>query len=122
MTMAHGLEARVPFLDAEVIGHAMGLPAQYKELEYAVEKAHLRRAFDGWLPEELLWRRKSQFGTGSGAQDLLGPGLRARAGEADLRASAAPVRAREELVYYRAFRRALPEIRPEAVLTRFATA
>jgi asparagine synthase (glutamine-hydrolysing) len=32
------------------------------------------------------------------------------------------VRSKEELAYYRAFRRALPEVRPDAVLTRFALA
>ncbi|MFC7343844.1 asparagine synthase (glutamine-hydrolyzing) [Saccharopolyspora griseoalba] len=122
VTMAHGLEARVPFLDAEVIAHAMSLPAGCKELDDGFEKAHLRRAFAGWLPEELLWRRKLQFGTGSGAQETLAPKLESLATAAELDAADAPVRTREELAYYRAFRRALPRVRPEAVLTRFATA
>ncbi|KAA5831209.1 asparagine synthase (glutamine-hydrolyzing) [Saccharopolyspora hirsuta] len=122
VTMAHGLEARVPFLDADVIAHAMSLPDELKQLENGVEKAHLRRAFTGWLPDELLWRRKSQFGTGSGAQDLLTPHWESRVTDADLATTDAPVRTKEELAYHRTFRNALPNVRPEAVLTRFATA
>src|SRR5437764_12120952 len=68
VTMAHGLEARVPFLDGEVIRHALRLPAQWKlSTAKEPEKRLLREAFDGWLPGELLWRDKSQFGDGSGA-------------------------------------------------------
>ncbi|MBM4792345.1 asparagine synthase (glutamine-hydrolyzing) [Streptomyces sioyaensis] len=125
VTMAHGLEARVPFLDAQVIAHAVSLPPELKGLEPdGMEKGHLRRAFTGWLPEQLLWRRKVQFGTGSGAQDVLAP--QPGAGDhdrvSDAEASEMGLRTEEEIAYYRAFRRALPDVRPEAVLTRFATA
>ncbi|MGW7514080.1 asparagine synthase (glutamine-hydrolyzing) [Streptomyces sp. NPDC054796] len=127
VTMAHGLEARVPFLDTEVIGHAMSLPAEVKSLEPdGMEKGHLRRAFAGWLPEGLLWRRKEEFGTGSGARDVLGAGWEERIGDAEFAAArdaegAPELRGKEELAYYRAFCRALPGVRPQAVLTRFAT-
>ncbi|MFI9024205.1 asparagine synthase (glutamine-hydrolyzing) [Streptomyces sp. NPDC053560] len=128
VTMAHGLEARVPFLDADVIAHAMSLPATVKALEDdGMEKGHLRRAFAGRLPEHLLWRRKEQFGTGSGAQSVLTPWWATRITDAELEAAVADegtpdLRSKEELGYYRIFRGALPDIRPEAVITRFATA
>jgi len=127
VTMAHSLEARVPFLDADVIGHAMSLPPELKGLEPdGMEKGHLRRAFAGWLPESLLWRRKVQFGTGSGAQDVLAPHFDGLIADGELaaerRESGVDLRSNEELAYYRAFRRALPSVRPEAVITRFATA
>ena len=125
-TMAHGLEARVPFLDADVFEHAMALPPELKTMDHGMEKTHLRRAFDGWLPGHLLWRRKSAFGTGSGAQDVMGPRWEARFTDAELAAArdtvTPPLRTKEELGYYEIFRRALPGVRPEAVLTRFATA
>ena len=35
------------------------------------EKRLLREAFEGWLPDELLWREKAEFGDGSGAKDVL---------------------------------------------------
>ncbi|MGY0489623.1 asparagine synthase (glutamine-hydrolyzing) [Streptomyces sp. WG-D5] len=128
VTMAHGLEARVPFLDRDVIAHAMSLPAHLKALEAdGMEKGHLRRAFAGWLPERLLWRRKEQFGTGSGAEGVLSPLWDTRITDAEYAAAAAEpgapeLRSKEELGYYRTFRAALPGVRPQAVLTRFATA
>lgn len=128
VTMAHGLEARVPFLDHDVMAHAMSLPAHMKGLEDdGMEKGHLRRAFTGRLPEHLLWRRKEQFGTGSGAEGLLSPLWNSRITEDEFAAAVAgdgapELRSKEELGYYRTFRTALPGIRPEAVLTRFATA
>jgi asparagine synthase (glutamine-hydrolysing) len=127
VTMAHGLEARVPFLDSDVIAHAMSLPPELKVLEPdGTEKGHLRRAFAGWLPESLLWRRKVQFGTGSGAQDVLAPHFGELIVDGELatarRESGVELRSNEELAYYRAFRRAFPSVRPEAVITRFATA
>ncbi|GAB2985566.1 asparagine synthase B [Amycolatopsis acidiphila] len=127
VTMAHGLEARVPFLDTAVVTHAMSLPDEVKLLgEDGIEKSHLRRAFTGWLPDSVLWRRKLEFGTGSGAQDLLTPYWERQVSDDDLAVARADtdtqVRSKEELAYYRAFRRALPEIRPHSVLTRFALA
>ncbi|MBF8189964.1 asparagine synthase (glutamine-hydrolyzing) [Nonomuraea sp. K274] len=127
VTMAHGLEARVPFLDADVIAHAMSLPPELKALESGgMEKGHLRRAFAGRLPDRLLWRRKAQFGTGSGAQDLLTGHFERRVSDEELSAARGEcdfeLRTKEELAYYRVFRHALPFVRPEAVLTRFATA
>ncbi|WIX77338.1 asparagine synthase (glutamine-hydrolyzing) [Amycolatopsis carbonis] len=124
VTMAHGLEARVPFLDTAVVTHAMSLPDEVKVLgPDGVEKSHLRRAFTGWLPGSILWRRKLEFGSGSGAEDLLTPYWERRVSDADLSANRdAQVRSKEELSYYRAFRRALPRIRPRSVLTRFAVA
>jgi asparagine synthase (glutamine-hydrolysing) len=127
VTMAHGLEARVPFLDSDVIAHAMSLPPELKALEPdGTEKGHLRRAFVGWLPESLLWRRKVQFGTGSGVQDVLAPHFDRLIGDGELATarleSGIELRSNEELAYYRAFRRALPSVRPDAVITRFATA
>ncbi|CAA9487478.1 MAG: Asparagine synthetase [glutamine-hydrolyzing], partial [uncultured Solirubrobacteraceae bacterium] len=49
VTMAHGLEARVPFLDREVIDWALALPPQVKLFGAGTpEKKLLREAFAGW--------------------------------------------------------------------------
>ncbi|MFP3915065.1 MAG: asparagine synthase (glutamine-hydrolyzing) [Actinomycetota bacterium] len=75
MTMAHSLEARVPFLDPEVVEVAMDIPPGLKLRRdrhgNLVEKWILRRAFSDLLPEEIVWRTKSQFDEGSGAVDRL---------------------------------------------------
>ncbi len=31
-----------------------------------MEKYILREAFDGWIPDEILWRQKEQFSDGVG--------------------------------------------------------
>ncbi|WP_449428632.1 asparagine synthase B [Rhodanobacter umsongensis] len=65
--MAWGVEARVPFLDLEFIDVAMGLDAQHKMAgQGRIEKAVLRKAFEGALPDSILWRQKEQFSDGVG--------------------------------------------------------
>ncbi|NGY35930.1 asparagine synthase B [Flavobacterium sp. XN-5] len=71
-TMAHGLEARVPFLDKEFLGIAMRINAEEKQPKTydGKEKYILRKAFDTpedpYLPQEVLWRQKEQFSDGVG--------------------------------------------------------
>ncbi|MGY5848899.1 asparagine synthase B [Salegentibacter sp. F14] len=71
-TMAHGLEARVPFLDKDFLEVAMETQAKYKmpKTYDGVEKYIVRKAFDTpdepFLPEEVLWRQKEQFSDGVG--------------------------------------------------------
>jgi len=65
--MAWGVEARVPFLDLEFLDVAMGLDARYKMAGHGrIEKAVLREAFQGALPDSILWRQKEQFSDGVG--------------------------------------------------------
>jgi asparagine synthase (glutamine-hydrolysing) len=68
-TSAWGVEARVPFLDKEFIDVAMRLNPQDKMcIDGKMEKWILRKAFDNgeYLPAEVLWRQKEQFGDGVG--------------------------------------------------------
>jgi asparagine synthase (glutamine-hydrolysing) len=64
---AWGVEGRVPFLDREFLDVAMGFDAADKMCsDSKMEKYVLRRAFEGFLPEEILWRQKEQFSDGVG--------------------------------------------------------
>ncbi len=71
-TMAHGLEARVPFLDKEFLELAIKIKPEEKQPKTyeGIEKYILRKAFDTpekpYLPEEVLWRQKEQFSDGVG--------------------------------------------------------
>lgn len=71
-TMAHGLEARVPFLDKAFLDLAMTIDAREKQPQTydGLEKYILRKAFDTpqqpYLPDEILWRQKEQFSDGVG--------------------------------------------------------
>ena len=71
-TMAHGLEARVPFLDKAFLEMAIQIKPEEKQPKTynGVEKYILRKAFDTpenpYLPQEVLWRQKEQFSDGVG--------------------------------------------------------
>ncbi len=62
LTMANAVEARVPFLDHEVVELAMAMPGTEKVRD-GVGKHVLKRAVDDLLPRELIWRPKQGFGT-----------------------------------------------------------
>ncbi|HEY5972242.1 MAG TPA: asparagine synthase B, partial [Pseudoxanthomonas sp.] len=70
--MAWGVEPRVPFLDVEFMDVAMKMDAQAKMINKSgagkgrIEKAVLREAFEGYLPDSILWRQKEQFSDGVG--------------------------------------------------------
>jgi asparagine synthase (glutamine-hydrolysing) len=61
MTMAHSVEARVPFLDHEVVEFAMRLPPRYK-LHDGVGKRILKSVAEPYVDKDLLYRRKQGFG------------------------------------------------------------
>jgi len=69
--MAHSLEARVPFLDHKLYDAARQIPVDFK-MRDGIEKAILRDAAKGILPEGLRLRRKSGFMLTSEAVDLFG--------------------------------------------------
>lgn len=120
VTMAHGLEARVPFLDERVIALALGIdPALKLRREGEMEKQLLREAFDGWLPADVLWRRKVQFGDGSGSAAV----LRSAPGEAEPPAAVGGrvPRTREEERYLRVWDAAYGGIDPDATLSHSVT-
>jgi asparagine synthase (glutamine-hydrolysing) len=71
MSMAFGLEARVPFLDVESVSFAMGIPADWKLHEDRVPKALLRQSFADDLPDEIVNRPKAKFSKGAGSSELI---------------------------------------------------
>ncbi|MGC0272372.1 asparagine synthase-related protein [Pseudactinotalea sp. Z1739] len=127
MAGAHGIEPRLPFLDLDVVELALALPPEWKLIgPDRPAKWMLRRAFDGWLPDEVLWRRKEQFGEGTGMNDVLREHYEATVTEEDLHANAGvltpPLRTREELAYYRMFTEALPGFDVGRTIGRFVEA
>ena len=60
MTMAHGLEARVPFLDHRLVEWAFTVPARHK-LHNGEGKRLVKKAFEDRLPREILYRPKQGF-------------------------------------------------------------
>lgn len=128
-TMYYGLEAREPFLDSALVRTALALPPEWKQCpDGRPEKAILREAFTGWLPEELLWRGKEQFGDGSGAGTVLSELAREKAAGADTGEvpdhpdGSWALRSDEEHLYYGIWQRHFAGIRPDHVLGAFAAA
>ena len=65
--MAWGIEGRVPFLDVEFMQVAMQInPAAKMAGDSKMEKWILRKAFEDFLPDEIVWRQKEQFSDGVG--------------------------------------------------------
>ncbi len=60
-SMANSLEARSPFLDHNLMEFAASLPADYKVRGFA-KKYILKKAIDGLIPRENIYRRKMGFG------------------------------------------------------------
>jgi len=60
MSMANGLEVRVPFLDHRLVDFSMSLPSDYK-IDRARRKKIARDAFGSMLPTEVLHRKKKGF-------------------------------------------------------------
>ncbi|WGK69247.1 asparagine synthase B [Candidatus Haliotispira prima] len=74
--MAWGVEPRVPFLDRRFLDVAMRFNPANKMVrgggagaggrQRGMEKWLLRKAFEGYLDDEILWRQKEQFSDGVG--------------------------------------------------------
>jgi asparagine synthase (glutamine-hydrolysing) len=114
--MAWGVEARVPFLDLEFLDLAMSMDAANKMAGPGrIEKAVLREAFAGVLPDEILWRQKEQFSDGVGYGWI--DGLKAHAAayvsdammaQASLRFQVNPPQTKEAYWYRELFEREFP--------------
>lgn len=60
MSMAAGLELRVPFCDHRLVEYVWNIPWEMKYYRER-EKGLLRHALTGMLPEDVLWRKKSPY-------------------------------------------------------------
>lgn len=60
MSMAFGLELRVPFCDHRLVEYVWNVPWAMKNYQNR-EKGLLRQALTGLLPGDVLWRRKSPY-------------------------------------------------------------
>ncbi len=60
MSMYNGLEVRVPFCDYRIAEYLYNVPWEMKDYKH-YEKGLLRKAMEDYLPEEILWRKKSPY-------------------------------------------------------------
>jgi len=127
MSMAFSIEGRVPFLDLGLVEYAASLPPNIKLYgDKQREKWILRKAFEGFLPDDILWRDKEQFAEGCGSdtliQDLVANQISDAEFERDRMQLNPPARSKEELYYYRIFREFYQGDSTAASVGRWATA
>ena len=61
MSMAAGVETRVPFLDLDLVKFAASIPPQYKQ-RGTTSKWVLKEAIKPYLPQDVIHRPKTGFG------------------------------------------------------------
>lgn len=114
MSMAHGLEVRVPFLDVDLVSYAFRMTPRLKlRGRERTEKWILRRVAEELLPDDVVSRRKAKFAIGSGLGDRLARFAEEQLSDAEFHrerriADGMELRSKEELYYYRIFRQQYP--------------
>ncbi|MCC4769583.1 asparagine synthetase B [Methanosarcina sp. DH2] len=74
VTMANSVELRVPFLDKDVIKTGLAVSPELKIVKkdgLYTRKYILRKAAEGLLPPEILWKEKKAMQYGTGVQKVL---------------------------------------------------
>jgi asparagine synthase (glutamine-hydrolysing) len=113
MSMAHGLEARVPFLDVASVSLALSIPPEWKlHKEHRPAKDLLRRAYENVLPDEIVNRPKMKFSNGAGSSDILAERAEETVSDADFKQERRRLKnewdyhlqSKEALIYYRMLR------------------
>jgi asparagine synthase (glutamine-hydrolyzing) len=122
MSMAHGLEARVPFLDQGLLRFASRIPPELLlHRPDRPEKWLLREACRGLLPREIIDRKKMKFSEGAGSSELMAAVANEKIGRGEFErereiATGLSLRSPEELHYYRIWRDVMPAgLSPELV-------
>ncbi|MCI0715919.1 MAG: asparagine synthase B [Chlorobi bacterium] len=108
MTMAHSIEARVPFLDHEFVEFALKIPMRLKKTNSSrIEKYILRKAFESYLPDEIIWREKLKFSEGTGFEGLFKKISEKRISDSEFltekRKTNMNIRGKDELFFYKIY-------------------
>ena len=87
----------------------MSIPPQYKQKPEGNQKAEkwiFRKAYEGVLPESIVWRSKQEFSQGSGSAKVLPAYFEEQISSQELAEAQAEfpiIRSKEELYYFRLF-------------------
>ncbi len=114
MSMAHGLEVRLPFLDVDMVRYAFQIHRDLKSRgEARTEKWILRRVAEGMLPSDIVWRPKEKCAIGSGLGDRLARFAETQIADEEFArerevGESVTLPSKEELCYYRIFRERYP--------------
>lgn len=106
---AHGIVTHTIFTNPEIVRYAFTIPSRFK-IRNNIEKWILRRALEGFLPDNILYRPKAKFWEGAGVKDLISEYADTKISDKDFtRERMLPngwiINSKEELYYYRIFRK-----------------
>ncbi|MFC1964837.1 asparagine synthase-related protein [Chloroflexota bacterium] len=114
LNAANSYESRTPFLDARVMDFCLKIPLQYKiHGEEQVGKWILRQAFEGCLPDHIIYQTKRFFAQGSGVAYIMRSQAEKEIAQSELdefnKIEGNPLLSSvEELYYYRIFKKTFP--------------
>lgn len=114
LNAANSYESRTPFLDAKVMDFSLKIPLEHKiHGEEQTGKWVLRQAFEGCLPDHIIYQTKRFFAQGSGVAYIMRSQAEKQISENELaefnKAQGNPwLSSVEELYYYRMFKKTFP--------------
>lgn len=109
MNSCHSLRVVAPLISGELLGYATTLPPEYKqkpEADQRIEKWIFRKAFEGRLPDRVIWRIKQEFSQGSGSADVLPDYFEKTVSDEDFakaKEKFPQIRSKEEAFYFQIF-------------------
>lgn len=113
----YGISVKAPFLDEKIKEFAIGLGGEFKvgwRGGKLFGKWILRKAYEGQLPEKIIWRTKTPIERGTGTSTLhsifereIGDELFNERRKFYLNEDSVRIRDKEQLVYYEVFREAV---------------
>jgi len=115
LNAANSYESRTPFLDAKVMDFSLKIPIEHKiHGQEQTGKWIVRQAFEGCLPDHIIYQTKRFFAQGSGVAYTMRKEAEKHITEEDLedfnrKASNPYLSSIEELYYYRIFKKTLPD-------------
>ncbi|MFC1968793.1 asparagine synthase-related protein, partial [Chloroflexota bacterium] len=115
LAAANSIETRTPFIDSKVVDFCMKIPIEYKiHGQEQVGKWILRQAFEGALPDHIIYQTKRFFAQGSGVAWIMRAKAEKHISESELvehnRIDGKPwLSSVEELYYYRMFKETFPQ-------------
>jgi asparagine synthase (glutamine-hydrolysing) len=115
LNAANAYESRTPFLDSSVVDFSFKIPLEYKiHGTEQVGKWIVRQAFEGCLPEHIIYQTKRFFAQGSGVASIMRKQAEKYVSQNDLaehnRIEGNPyLSSVEELYYYRMFKKTFPQ-------------
>ena len=125
LNAANSTEARTPFLDTKVIDFCLKIPIKHKiHGQEQVGKWILRQAFQGRLPDHIIYQTKRFFAQGSGVTQVMREQAEKHISESEVlehnKIETNPrLSSVEELYYYRIFKQTFPQPAFDRLVSRW---